>query len=187
MTRFGEHDLESTDEPHPHIDRKVEKVIKHPKWMEFSGPNNDIALLKVAFFIMLWAEILNFKFRIVFWNVFFFGDWEIWKTNHTYWKKPHLKLNRWNESFYYVLLFTCDEVASTKSVPCKEIEPEILIYNNVVLAFHDACLLLPLASYKLWLYCRVSLIWKILEFSKSMILFLKFWLNIFGKLVSDLL
>ena len=25
MTRFGEHDLESTDEPHPHIDRKVEK------------------------------------------------------------------------------------------------------------------------------------------------------------------
>ena len=87
---------------------------------------------------------------------FFFGDWEIWKTNHTYWKKPHLKLNRWNESFYYVLLFTCDEVASTKSVPCKEIEPEILIYNNVVLAFHDACLLLPLASYKLWLYCRVT-------------------------------
>ena len=104
-----------------------------------------------------WAWNLDFKFRIVFWNVFFFfGDWEIWKTNHTYWKKPHLKLNRWNESFYYVLLFTCDEVASTKSVPCKEIEPEILIYNNVVLAFHDACLLLPLASYKLWLYCRVT-------------------------------
>ena len=48
MTRFGEHDLESTDEPHPHIDRKVEKVIKHPKWMEFSGPNNDIALLKLT-------------------------------------------------------------------------------------------------------------------------------------------
>lgn len=64
-----------------------------------------------------------------------------------------LKLNHWNESFYYVLLFTCDEVASTKSVPfrisCKNIEPEILIYNNVVLPFHDACLLLPLASYKL--------------------------------------
>ena len=34
---------------------------------------------------------------------------------------------------------------------------------------------------------RVSLIWKILEFLKSMILFLKFWLKIFGKLVSDLL
>ena len=33
----------------------------------------------------------------------------------------------------------------------------------------------------------VSLIWKILEFSKSMILFLKFWLKIFGKLVSDFL
>ena len=48
MTRFGEHDLESTDEPHSHIDRKVEKVIKHPKWMESSGPNNDIALLKLT-------------------------------------------------------------------------------------------------------------------------------------------
>ena len=105
--------------------------------------------------------ILSLKFRFQVQDsflecFFFFGDWEIWKTNHTYWKKPHLKLNRWNESFYYVLLFTCDEVASTKSVPCKEIEPEILIYNNVVLAFHDACLLLPLASYKLWLYCRVT-------------------------------
>ena len=48
LTRFGEHDLESTDEPHSHIDRKVEKVIKHPKWMESSGPNNDIALLKLT-------------------------------------------------------------------------------------------------------------------------------------------
>ena len=33
---------------------------------------------------------------------------------------------------------------------------------------------------------RVSQIWKILEFPKSMIIFLKFWLKIFGKLVSDL-
>ena len=95
--------------------------------------------------------ILSLKFRFQVQDsflecFFFFGDWEIWKTNHTYWKKPHLKLNRWNESFYYVLLFTCDEVASTKSVPCKEIEPEILIYNNVVLAFHDACLLVLLVT-----------------------------------------
>ena len=48
MTRFGEHDLESTDEPHPHIDRKVEKIIKHPKWNPFDSYGNDIALLKLA-------------------------------------------------------------------------------------------------------------------------------------------
>ena len=48
MTRFGEHDLESTDEPHPHIDRKVEKIIKHPNWNPFNSYSNDIALLKLA-------------------------------------------------------------------------------------------------------------------------------------------
>ena len=33
---------------------------------------------------MLLAGNLNFKFRIVFWNIFFL---EIWKTNRTFWKK----------------------------------------------------------------------------------------------------
>ena len=32
------------------------------------------------------AGILNFKFRIVFWNVLFW-DLEIWKTNCSFWKK----------------------------------------------------------------------------------------------------
>ena len=32
------------------------------------------------------AGNLNFKLRIVFWNIFF-GDLEIWKTNCTFWKK----------------------------------------------------------------------------------------------------
>ena len=46
--------------------------------MKFKIPAHNI--------IILWAGILNFKFRIVFWNIFF-GDWEIWKTNRTFWKK----------------------------------------------------------------------------------------------------
>ena len=40
---------------------------------------------------MLWVGILNFKFRIVFWNIFF-GDWEIWKTNYTFWKNPTFRI-----------------------------------------------------------------------------------------------
>ena len=40
--------------------------------------------------ILFWAGILNFKFRIVFWNIFF-GGWEIWKTNPTFWKKATFK------------------------------------------------------------------------------------------------
>jgi len=36
-----------------------------------------------------WTWNLNFKLRIVFWNIFF-GDLEIWKTNRTFWKKPPL-------------------------------------------------------------------------------------------------
>ena len=47
MVRFGEHDLESTDEPHPHIDRKVLKIIKHPQY-DPRKYDNDIALLKLA-------------------------------------------------------------------------------------------------------------------------------------------
>ena len=39
--------------------------------------------------LLLWAGISNFKFMIVIWNIFF-GDLEIWKTNHTFWKKPPL-------------------------------------------------------------------------------------------------
>ena len=48
LTRFGEHDLESTDEPHAHIDRKVEKIITHPKWKYPPSLDSDIALLKVS-------------------------------------------------------------------------------------------------------------------------------------------
>ena len=36
------------------------------------------------------AGISNFKLGIVFWNNFW-GDWEIWKTNLTFWKKASLK------------------------------------------------------------------------------------------------
>ena len=35
---------------------------------------------------MILAGNLNFKLRIVFWNIFFW-DLEIWKTNRTFWKK----------------------------------------------------------------------------------------------------
>ena len=41
---------------------------------------------------MLWAGILNFKCRIFFWNLFF-GDLEIWKTNHTFWRKAIFNRN----------------------------------------------------------------------------------------------
>ena len=40
-------------------------------------PNNALLLL---------AENLDFKLRIVF-GIFLFGDLEIWKTNHSFWKK----------------------------------------------------------------------------------------------------
>ena len=29
---MGEHDTESIDEPHPHVDRKVKNIIIHPKY-----------------------------------------------------------------------------------------------------------------------------------------------------------
>ena len=32
LIRFGEHDTESTDEPHPHVDRKIKDIIIHPKY-----------------------------------------------------------------------------------------------------------------------------------------------------------
>ena len=32
MIRLGEHDTESIDEPHPHVDRKVKDIIIHPKY-----------------------------------------------------------------------------------------------------------------------------------------------------------
>ena len=59
---------------------------------------------------------------------------------------------------------------------------------NVKIKFHISGGNFPPEIYiPITVYSRVSLIWKILKFSKSMILFLKFWLKIFGKLVSDLL
>ena len=32
LIRLGEHDTESVDEPHPHVDRKVKDIIIHPKY-----------------------------------------------------------------------------------------------------------------------------------------------------------
>ena len=32
LIRLGEHDTESIDEPHPHVDRKVKDIIIHPKY-----------------------------------------------------------------------------------------------------------------------------------------------------------
>ena len=52
---------------------------------------------------MLWAGILNFKFRIVFWNIFF-GDWDIWNTNRTFWKKDTFSYN--TSQFEICMYFT---------------------------------------------------------------------------------
>ena len=51
---------------------------KNTLTLKFKIPNHNS--------IMLWAGILNFKFRIVFWNMFF-GDWEIWEKNSHFLKK----------------------------------------------------------------------------------------------------
>ena len=32
LIRLGEHDTESIDEPHPHVDRKIKDIIIHPKY-----------------------------------------------------------------------------------------------------------------------------------------------------------
>ena len=32
LIRLGEHDTESIDEPHPHMDRKIKNIIIHPKY-----------------------------------------------------------------------------------------------------------------------------------------------------------
>ena len=44
--------------------------------------------------IILWAGILNFKFRIVFWNIYCL---EIWKRNCTFWKKAR-QMNRFTKN-----------------------------------------------------------------------------------------
>ena len=46
--------------------------------LKFKFPANNTLLLL--------AGNLNFKLRIVFWNIFF-EDLEIWKTHRTFWKK----------------------------------------------------------------------------------------------------
>ena len=64
----------------PYLQKKIfQKTILN---LKFKVPAHNIRLL--------WAGILNFKFRIVFLEYFFWGDWEIWKMNQTFWKKPPL-------------------------------------------------------------------------------------------------
>ena len=41
MVRLGEHDLESRNEPHPHVDMKVKNIIVHPNYQRWS-PNVKI-------------------------------------------------------------------------------------------------------------------------------------------------
>ena len=72
------------------------------------------------------------------------------------------------------------EVTKTSYNTIKKHKKTILIIFSPFLTQHTVWFFTSI-------YIRVSQIWKILEFSKSMILFLKFWLKIFGKLVSDLL
>ena len=58
----------------------------------FKSPNLQKKFFQITIYLeleiwicclLLLAENLNFKFRIVIWNIFF-GDLEIWKTNHTF-------------------------------------------------------------------------------------------------------
>ena len=53
FVRMGEHDSESTDEPHPHIDRRIQRIVVHPQWNDEISDSSfirfkyDIALLKL--------------------------------------------------------------------------------------------------------------------------------------------
>ena len=46
LARMGEHDLESTDEPHPHVDRYIQRIFIHPKYSGVTY-DYDLALLKL--------------------------------------------------------------------------------------------------------------------------------------------
>ena len=46
LVRMGEHDLESTDEPHPHVDRYIQRIFIHPKYSAVTY-DYDLALLKL--------------------------------------------------------------------------------------------------------------------------------------------
>ena len=49
ILRFGEHDLKSTDEHFPHIERRVESILIHPQYSDIGlVPKHDFALLKLA-------------------------------------------------------------------------------------------------------------------------------------------
>jgi len=47
MVRLGEHDVESRNEPHPHIDIKVKKIIVHPNYQSRVANTKDVALLQL--------------------------------------------------------------------------------------------------------------------------------------------
>ena len=48
--RFGEYDVESTNEPLAHVDRKVENIIFHPQYIDHLATSKgfDVALLKLS-------------------------------------------------------------------------------------------------------------------------------------------
>jgi hypothetical protein len=66
------------------------KVAFFRKWDSFFQiPKNYSELEIWISCLLIWVGISNFKLRIVFWSNFL-GDWEIWKTNLTFWKKAPL-------------------------------------------------------------------------------------------------
>ena len=63
------------------LDLQISKKIfqKTILSLKFKFPANNSKLLL--------AGNLNFRLRIVYWNIFFFWDLEVWKMNRTFWKK----------------------------------------------------------------------------------------------------
>ena len=49
LIRLGEHETESIDEPHPHVDRKVKDIIIHPKYNRETSFTRgyDVALIEL--------------------------------------------------------------------------------------------------------------------------------------------
>ena len=85
--------------------------------------------ITVLCYIMLWAGILNFKFRIVFFGIYFVKDLEIWKTNCTFWKKPPLEFAHFEKSVY------------ENSLSTKSLHPMFDCLFHIRLCFHFCIML----------------------------------------------
>ena len=106
----------------PNSKKKYSKIIYWTWNVKFSP-------ITVLCYIMLWAGILNFKFRIVFFGIYFVRDLEIWKTNCTFWKKPPLEFAHFEKSVH------------ENSLSTKSLHPMFDCLFHIRLCFHFCIML----------------------------------------------